>query len=420
MKKTMLIILSLFLCVSVQAQDIQTLYNNRDFIRLSQLDIEKWDLQQLPSPLLKAQVYHAMTRYEESNKEIELLLQIDSIAQNAELMLEILLLQGSNYSANYQYKQEAECYKKILDNYGDLLGDALVFFQDAYRRYDALSGVKPVQVAIPHDTKIPTKPDKKGLPLVQVRTPKDSISLIFDTGAGFSCVSKSVAEKLGIQTVADSMIVGGAAGNFEFMSIGVADTLYVGDIVYTNVVFGILEDEKLTFPEHDYAANGAIGFPEMKLLPAIKIHKNGILEISTNEKKQRSNMMFTESNQIIVQANDSLLLQLDTGAAGSDMSVKYYNKQKEQIDKTATLTTRTLNGMGGSKEFSAYYLQNFPITIDSITTILHGITVSIQPIMRDEFDGFIGQDVISQYDYMLLDFKNMHFSLGNNQSRNEK
>jgi hypothetical protein len=32
----------------------------------------------------------------------------------------------------------------------------------------------------------------------------------------------------------------------------------------------------------------------------------------------------------------------------------------------------------------------------------------------------LGQDVISQYDYMVLDFKNMHFSLGNNQLRNEK
>jgi hypothetical protein len=30
-----------------------------------------------------------------------------------------------------------------------------------------------------------------------------------------------------------------------------------------------------------------------------------------------------------------------------------------------------------------------------------------------EYDGSLGQDVISQYDYMLLDFKNMRFSLEN-------
>jgi predicted aspartyl protease len=418
MKKTVLILLTLFLAISINAQDIQTLYNNRDFIQLSQLDIENWDLQQLPTPLLKAQVYHAMSRYDESNKEIELLLQIDSIAQNPKLMLDALLLQVANSKT---YEQTAESCKRILDNYSDLLGDALVFFQDAYRRYDALSGVKPLQVDIPHDTKITTKPDKKGLPLVQVRSPKDTISLIFDTGAGMSCMSKSVAEKLGVKLLADSLIVGGAAGNFEFMSVGVADTLYVGDIVFTNVVFGILEDEKLTFPEHDYVANGALGFPEMKRLPAIKIHKNGIWEISNNEKKHTSNMMFSGNAQIVVQANDSLLLWLDTGAVWSEMSVNYYNKHKEQIEKTAKLTTKMVNGIGGSEEFPAYQLQNFPIKIDAITTILPEIPVFIQPIMGVfEYDGTLGQDVISQYDYMLLDFKNMHFSLGNNQSRNEK
>ena len=30
-----------------------------------------------------------------------------------------------------------------------------------------------------------------------------------------------------------------------------------------------------------------------------------------------------------------------------------------------------------------------------------------------EYDATLGLDVIGQYDYMLLDFKHMHFTLGN-------
>jgi len=417
MKTVLFILISLFLSVSINAQDkdIQKLFANRDYIQMSHLDIENWDINQLPTPLLRAYVYSAMARYDKLNKEIEFLEKIDSIAQNRDLMAEILLLQGINYYKNYQYKQAAECYKKILDIYGDLLGESTAWFQDIYRRYDALSEVKPLQVDIPYDTQISTKPDKKGYPLVQVHTLNDSVSLILDTGATFSTVTKSIAKRLNIRILADSLMGGGGTGNLEFMSIGVADTLFLGDILYQNVVFLVFEDEKLTFPEHNYAVNGALGFPEMQILPAIKIHKNGMLEILKNDDIHRSNMMFSGDNQIVVQANDTLLLWLDTGAAWSNLFVNYYNKNKEQVEKKGELTTKVLNGMGGSKEFSIYKLKEFPIKINTYTTILPEIAVFIEPTIgwAFEYDGTIGQDVIKQYDYMLLDFKNMYFSLEN-------
>ena len=286
MKKIVLfIILSLFLSVSIKAQDkdIHKLYENRDYIQLSHMDIEKLDINQLPTPLLRAYVYRATACYEKLNSEIEFLEKIDSIAQNRDLMAEILLFQAVNYYKNYQYRQAAECYKQILDNYGDLLGESTAWFQDIYRRYDALSEVKPLQVEILHNTQVYTKPDKMGKSLVQVRTLNDSVSLIFDTGATFSAITKSVAKRLDIRILADSLIVGGVTANMEFMSIGVADTLYLGDILYKNVVFLVLEDAKLTFPEYDYSVNGTFGFPEMQILPAIKIYKSGMLEIPKND-----------------------------------------------------------------------------------------------------------------------------------------
>ena len=401
--------------VKAQNNDIQKLYDNRDYIQLSHLDIENWDINQLPSPLLRAYVYSAMACYEKSNNEIAFILASDSITKDPDLMVEILNLQAVNYFKTYQYKQAAGSYKKLLDDYDSLLDEEITSIQNMYRLYDALSTVKPLQAEILRDTKISIKPDKKGFPLVLVHTPEDSVSLVFDTGASFSCVTKSVAKRLGISILTDSLMGGGATGNMEFASIGVADTMYLGDILYENVVFLVLEDEKLTFPEHDYTVNGTLGFPEMKILPAMKIHKNGMLEISKNDDKHKNNMMFSEDNQIIVQVNDSLLFWLDTGAARTNLFVNYYNKNKEQIDKEGEFTKKVINGMGGSKEFPLYMLKKFPIKINMTVTVLPKISVFVEQTLgwAFEYDGSLGQDVISQYDYMLLDFENMYFSLEN-------
>lgn len=418
MNKLIFIILSLLLLLSVRAQeDLQRLYDSKDYIRLSHSDIGNRDINQLPTPLLRAYMYSAMARYEKSNEEIAFVMEaIDSIAHNWSLMVEILSLQAVNYAKTYRYTQAAGCYKEMLDNYGDLLGESVAGFENVYRLYNTLSGVKPLQADIPHNTQIDMKPDKKGIPLIQVRTPRDSVSLIFDTGAGFSCISKSVAERLGIRVLTDSFEGSSATTIINMMDIGVADTLYLGDILYQNVVFLVIEDEDMFFPEHDFGINGALGFPEMQILQAIKVHKNGILEVSKNEDEQKSNMMFSGGNQIVIQANDSLLFWLDTGADWSCLSVNYYNKNKEYIEQAGELTTKVINGVGGSEEFSVYKLKEFPVKINATTTtVLPEVPCFIRPTVTNmyEYDATLGLDVIEQYDYVLLDFKNMHFTLRN-------
>jgi predicted aspartyl protease len=425
MKKTVLIILSLFLYVSINAQDnTQKLLNNQDFIQLLNVGVEYWESppeDPFSVSWIKALTFNAMGRCEESNKEIEAVVTAKKMKKNPYLA-DLLRIQADNYAKMYQYKQAADTYKKIVDKYAKQLGGALILYQDMFRRYNALSNVAPLNVHIPRNTQIPTTQGRYGHSLVQVRSPKDSVSLIFDTGAGMSCVTQSIARRLGIRMLADSLIVGGVSNNVEYMSIGVADTLYVGDIVYTNVVFGVFEDEKLTFSEIDYAINGVLGLPEIKALSSIKINKDNSIEIFADSTTQKSNMMFSGTQQIVVQANDTLLLWLDTGSIGTVLSMNYYNKEKAAIDAVGELSTKEMGGMGGSNKFSVYTLRDFPIKIQTNTIILPEIPVFTQAIsaIQYEFDGILGQDVISQYDYMVLDFKNMHFSLGNNQLHNEK
>ena len=414
--KVVVLFLVVFLFFSAKAQDINRLFENSDFVQLSNLEIENMELGDFFTSVIKASTFNAMFRPEESNREIEFLLTTNEAKENPNWMIHFLILKADNYVKTFQYRRASETFEKILINYGDLLGDAKWSFQNIVRKYYSLSDVKPLQVNIPHDNiQILLTPDQKGLPQVLVHTPKDSVSLIFDTGASVSSVTRSVANRLGIRVLADSIISGGSTGNFEYKSIGVADTLFLNDILFTNVVFGVIEDEKFTFPEHDYKVNGTLGFPEIRALSLMKIHRNNILEVLKNTEQQRkSNMMFTKNQEIFVQVNDSLLFFLDTGAVWSSLSANYYNRNKEYIKKMGELTTRVVGGMGGSREFTVYKLTDFSIQIGENTVILPEISVFIQSIFQHhEHDGVLGQDVISQFDYMLLNFRNMHFSLGN-------
>ena len=410
--------LIIFLSLSVNAQDMQKLINTGDYIRLLNLGEENWGApnDNFSVPFLRATIFNAMLRPEESNKELEFVLTVNEVKENPQLMIELLRIQTDNYIKMFQYKQAADTYKNTLDNYGNVLGERMVWYQSVLKMYDALSNVEPLLVNIPHNTTIQTKPLPgilEDLQQVQVHTPKDSVLLVFDTGAAWSATTRSVASSLGIRILADSILAGGATNNIDYMSIGVADTLYLGDIFYTNVVFGIFEDGKFTSPEPDIIVNGTLGLPEIKALSSIKIHKN-FLEIFVNDSVPKNNMMLTGSQQVVVQANDSLLFWLDTGGAWTSLSVKYYNDNKEQVEVNGELSTKLMGGMGGSQEFPVYKLKNFPITINTITTTMPEIPVFMEPTtVMYGYDGTLGQDVISQYDYILLDFKNMYFALGN-------
>jgi len=68
--------------------------------------------------------------------------------------------------------------------------------------------------------------------------------------------------------------------------------------------------------------------------------------------------------------------------------------------------------MSEIRDFSVYILNDFPITIGETTTIMPEIR-AFREYTFLRYDGILGMDVISQFDYMLLDFNNMRFSLGN-------
>ena len=421
MKKTLGLLLGLSISLFISAQnELEKSFDRGDFIKINQRldkDFTKDNMSEIYYHLVKAYTYNAMNNYTKSNDNLRFLLEKKESREYPHAMIVILSLKANNYARLFDYHNAANTYKEIIDNYADILGKQISGVKESLRMYNILKDIKPLSVSI-KDTQIPMIRNPKGYLEVEVQTSsKEPVLLVFDTGAGFSSVTESTAREMNLKILADSFQVSGSTNNLEYTKIAVADQLQMGNMMYENVIFQVLKDELLEVPEENIKIKGVLGFHEISALPAMKIYnKTNILEILPAKKhSESSNMMFTRDWQMIVSANDSLLLFLDTGAAWSSLSLNYYNSNKNDIENTGTSSTKLVRGMGGSKEFPIYSLTDFPVKINTSTTILPEIPVFVQPksANQNEYDGILGQDIINQYDYMLLNFKNMYFSLGN-------
>ena len=422
MRKIFVLLLGLSMSLSLLAQNkLQQAVGKGDYIRAKQLlgesNFIKDSIPDIPYYFTIAYIYNAMNNAAKSNENLLILSEMNEIKENPQMMFLILSLKADNYAKLFDYHNAANTYKKIVDNYANVLGEQTLGYKDTWRRYETLKDIKPLSVAIKNSI-IPITRNSKGHLEVQVKTAsKKPVSLVFDTGASFSAVSESVAKKMNLRILSDSFMMGGAMNNIEYAKIAVADQLHLGNVMYKNVIFYVFKDEHFDFPEENHKINGALGFPEISALPLVKIHnKTNVLEISpAKEQSENSNMMFTSNRQMIISVNDSLLFYLDTGGKWSNLSFNYYNRNKEAIENIGTASTKVIHGLGGSKEFPVYKLTDYVVKVGTTTAILPEMNCFAQPTvaLMYEYDGLLGQDIISQYDYTLLDFENMYFALEN-------
>ncbi|MCU7375720.1 hypothetical protein PEC18_34120 [Paucibacter sp. O1-1] len=121
---------------------------------------------------------------------------------------------------------------------------------------------------------------------------------------------------------------------------GVADSLYLGDILIKNAVFQVLPDEQLHFPSLNYTLDGILGFPVITQLKEVHIRRNGDFVISPNPTHSNlNNLAFDGSTTVISVKNDSdtLSFHFDSGATASEFYSNYFNRYKTEIQKKAKL-----------------------------------------------------------------------------------
>ena len=370
-------------------------------------------------PIDKLQFYQAFTEsafnhYPKSISLSESLLKKSDSSLQDSARVNLLLLLRDNYFKTFQYRKAADTGQDILTNYKAILGDRLHDVANSLLIHEGLKGVPPQQIGL-KKVSLKWKYDKLGLIEIPVRSKTSTLGLAFDTRAHISTVTQTFAKKLGLKILDVSFDESSGLTGIKFKSgLGVADSLYLGDMLIQHVVFQVLPDEQLHFPSINYTLDGILGFQVITQLNEVQIYRGGDFIISPfSTPGNLNNLAFDGSTTVIsaVQGSDTISFHFDTGATGSEFYSNYFNRYKAEIIRNGTTDTVETGGAGGSVKTLDYILPVIDLKIGAKKIELKDVAIHTAPTFKGQrYNGNIGQDVIGQFDEMILNFEFMYIA----------
>jgi Aspartyl protease len=392
---------------------LQSLLHDREYFRL-QSELQKKE-SLLPAHTLKfyqAFVESAFNHGKNSILLTESLLTDSDTSLNDSARVDLMLLLRDNYFKSYQYRKAAETGQNILKHYKNILGDRLNDIENTLLIHEGLKDTPPQRVDLKKVT-LKWNPNKLGLVEIPLRTKTSTLGIAFDTRAHISTVTRSFAKKLGLRILDVSFEESSGITGIKFKSgLGVADSLYLGDMLIQNAVFQVLPDEQLHFPSLDYTLDGILGFQVITQFKEIHIFQGGEFTIlPTSTPSPLNNLAFDGSTTVVsvINDNDTLSFHLDTGATGTEFYANYFNRFKTRTINNGTLETVESGGVGGSIKTQVYILPNTNFEIGGKKIELKDIAVRTQSAFKGQrYNGNIGQDIIKQFDEMILNFELMY------------
>jgi predicted aspartyl protease len=350
---------------------------------------------------------------EKSNNNITLLFQKYPKTLNDTTTVKLLDIQASNFLYLYRYKNAADIYNNILTNYSKILDSSeIANYNNAKNLFSTFANVQPQIMHKQNDVTLNAYRNKFNHLMTPVKMDTTNEDFIFDTGANLSTISESQAKKMKLKIFGQSVDIGSSTQKEIQSKLAVADSLYVGDILFENVLFIVMPDDQLTFPQINYEIKGIIGFPVIHQLGEVHLKKDGNIFIpKTTSKKTEKNMFFEGLNPVVkvTSESDTLLFTFDTGAGHTELSFKYFNKHKTDVEKKGEMQTNERGGAGGQVAVKEYILSNFPLQIGKNKTSLDKIPVTLEEYgFNKYFDGNLGQDVFLKFNTLIINFENMY------------
>ena len=161
-------------------------------------------------------------------------------------------------------------------------------------------------------------------------------------------VSERFAREAGIRIVGDSILASGIGDRYA--KIGTADSLTVGNIVYRNPVFIVMPSGATA--DTILRVDAILGLDFLRAAGTVRLYpKAGKIVFPgerTSAPRKRSNLMIKSGQPYIEALSDEdgerLLLHFDTGNAGADLHVHYYDTHRAQVEAAGRKTRSATAG----------------------------------------------------------------------------
>ena len=413
MKKLILTLsFAFFFFVNAYSQNFQSVYNlyiNEDYFRLKNAIPSAKFSKTWESDLCTALMKSVFSRFSESNVLFDKVLKESGKEIHDSIKAKIYECKVVNHINLFEYKEAFASSKILKDKYIKYLDDEeKENLSDEEGLWNAVNNVKPQTIVKTGDTKIQMKKDIAGLWNIPVSINKEKRDFIFDTGANFSVLIESLAKSLGMKLFDAKVKVGTASDIKVDAKISVCDELVIDNIVLKNVVFLVLPDESLDFGI--YKIYGILGNPVFRAFEEIRINKDNMLTIpkilSVNNSNNLSFSGFTPV-LLMTNNNDTMNYTFDTGAMVSMFYKPYLDKYSKDITDKYELVDITVGGAGGRKTVKGYNIKGVTLSTGQSLGTFSNVRVLAEYLKKKEshFYGNLGQDYISQFGEMIVNFK---------------
>ncbi len=311
------------------------------------------------------------------------------------------------------YKKAADYSKIVLKNYGTYIKEKeKTDYENSLLIWEAMSGVPKQEVLKKSETKINMKRDMAGLYNIPVTFDDITFDFIFDTGANFSTITESYAKKLDLVFTNGIITADAITGKKIGTKIAWAKSFFIGNIEIKNSLFLVVADEDLSFAGGAYKINGIIGFPIMVALEELSIGRDGELTVPlVSTVSEKRNMVIDGFNPIVdvEYKNNPMCFAFDTGAKTTLLYAPFLNDNKKEIISVYKTEDIKFGGAGGDVKVPGYNLKNIELKVSDAGVILPEVSLLEKKLMDKEefFYGNLGQDFISKFDTMTLNFKYM-------------
>jgi predicted aspartyl protease len=333
------------------------------------------------------------------------------------MKLELYKAKYVSLSALYRYGEALEANREIINNFAGLLSSGeLEDLKDNADFFETIKYAPPMKLEQKQESKIKIFKDLAGLINVPVIISGVEKNFVFDSGANFSVITESLAQKIGLKTEVKKFKLNTSTGIKIDASAAVSGDFRIGDCILKNVILLILPDEALTFGPF-YKIEGIIGIPVMMALGELQIKNSDEMIISTEPTVSGNpNFSFSEYSPVmnVINENDSLVFLYDSGAQTTSLYSLYYKSHKKEIDSKYKPAKITFGGAGSMVTKDGYNLKNITLKSENYSITIPEISVLIEKIDDSEamFYGKIGQNffknaiqITINYDKMILTAK---------------
>ncbi|MBS1493488.1 MAG: aspartyl protease family protein [Bacteroidetes bacterium] len=311
------------------------------------------------------------------------------------------------------YKKSAEYSEILLKNYAAYIKQKdREDYENSLIIWKALGNLGKQEAVKKSETNIKMKKDIAGLYNLPVVYNNDSIDFVFDTGANFSTITESYASKLDLVITEAKIKVGTITEKKVDASIAYSKSFFMGNMEIKNTVFLVVPDSILSFAGGAYKINGILGFPVMEAMGEMILTRDGNFNVPLDVPESDLNNLVLDSFNPVIEVdykNNPMAFTFDTGAKSTLLYSPFLNDYEKEVTSQYKLEDIKFSGAGGETKVSGYIIKDTELSVGKSKTSIPKLDLLSVPVRDKEefFYGNLGQDFISKFDKMVLNFKYM-------------